>query len=213
MLKSIGFIGILLSLCFYGFPGEWSPCYSRCVDLFDDYMMTVAGPQGIANEFEDFCRNVSAAKSCFDATQCGPSDSGYAAWLTYLGDLEAFQYLCSRGAQVYRAQLHCIETNPALNASTFQCADSADLRSSSNVAKCRTMNNFLKCTYDVTKRVCGQDIANYAVTAAQKTLRRLWSYMYNCSLDISYVNGVGRTSSSVTSLVMLFILTLTLTRR
>lgn len=216
MLKSAALIGILLTLCFY------ERTHSVCNPESCENEALRNRPPRNATELPEFCSGVTNASSCLDAVQCAPSDRQYDTWGNLKGDAAAKLYICST-EQVYRRFLHCQETHPALDATLSRCF--SHLQSMS----CRAINTTLWCVYDATKSACGQDLASYMVTYQQKALmKHITSLSCNISIgddtsmttddgttqsSITTTAGVGRTSSSVTSVMMLFIMALMFTRR
>lgn len=173
-------------------------------------------------QLDEFCQQASTALTCVENLECGENDASYEQWQTMMGMAEAANYLCTADAR--EAYVTCVPGASMDVGSDQTCVSEATAikETSLSATYCRQNTTLLKCYYELWKSRCSEGSARVYATYYYKYLKRSLA-AYNCVFDTSYLvqsavsddngGGVCRMTSSVTSLVMLFIVTLMLSRR
>lgn len=211
MLRIIGFIAVILSLCFYcdateATDDECKSAVQQCIEG----KVTAEDPPGEQAVLDGYCQNATQALACLKKTKCSDSHVEYRQLLLAM---EAAKYICSSddNRKIYLDNYDC-STNASETPDARRCFNETRTEMKSGDAKtvCGAFNKLLKCMYEVLKSHCNEDSARVFTTYRIKTAQK----PPDCTLDTSYIeNGFSRLSSSLTSSVMLIILTLVLIHR
>lgn len=172
-------------------------------------------------QLDEFCQQASTALTCVENIECGENDADYQQWQNAIGMAEAINYVCTADAR--KAYVACVPAASWDTAEEQKCQSEAIAikETSLPATYCRQNTTLLKCQYEVWKSRCGEGFARVYTTYYYKAIKRSLA-AYNCVFDTSYLvqsavsdasgGGVCRMTSSVTSLVMLFIVSVMLSR-
>lgn len=222
MLMLIGFTSFVFSLCFHGVVS--AACSANAIaSCLGGLSNGHASFQSFGqSQLNSVCRQVANMESCLKNLDChGSSTVVYTQWHVAVNLADGMNYLCSNEARdVLVNNAQCIQT-AALSAESLRCTTDfvkVTISTKSHGAICTAYNTAIKCQYHALKAKCNEDVGRVYATYVQKALRGYMSE--DCAVDNNYKqqsygseNGVGRVTSSLTSSVMLFIVSLMLSRR